>query len=320
VLYYLTRTFYWGPDGFTLEIQAGSSADTMAAFTLTFATAVEARETLRSALAAAANARWGSAFESDQVRAIDPIQPDPLLDSDGRPIIRLGSTTRTGLPNVTVQNIADDCASYRRSWLISCPAQTITLRDFCISNDLVGPTGLTFVTGSFFACATEAALGSELQIDMIDRDDVLGYFRLIGASRSKLDKLTDVAGTFLVGEEIRGATCRAKVLAVSDDLLEITFDRWNALGKQDSFVDSETIAGQTSGATATLGEPAFTEGGFLFLQRFIKDEALYGFKSHEERPGGAKPVPPGLYFRVAVFNNHATEDLWIDGTIGLGKK
>jgi len=244
----------------------------------------------------------------------------PAMDDDGRAIVALGANTAVGLANITVQNVTDDCATYRRSWLIQCPAQTITLRDICITNDLVGPTGQCFVVGSAFACASEATIGSELQIDMIDRDDVLGYFIFYGMHRSKLANLTSVVGAFQAGEEIRGASCRSKVLSVGADFLEITFDRWNALGHPDTFTDGETITGQTSGATADLATPNFTEGDFLFLQRFIKDEALYGKKSHEERPGGARQVPPGLYFRCAIYNAHATDPLWIDGTIALGKK
>lgn len=228
--------------------------------------------------------------------------------------------TAMGIPSITIQDIRDDCAAYRRSWLIECPAQTITLRDLRVADDLLGPTGVCMVAASSFGCATSATLGSELQIDLIDRDDVLGYFPYIGAVRSRLTGLTGVLGAFEVGEEVRGATCRAKVLGVGADYLEITFDRWNAIGKPANFVDGEVITGQTSGATATLGTPAFTEGGFLFLQRFMRDEALYGFKSHEQRPGGARIVPAGLYFRCAVFNNHATDTLYVDGSIDIGKQ
>jgi hypothetical protein len=244
----------------------------------------------------------------------------PAMDDQGRTVVALGSNTAIGLANVTVQNVTDDCATYRRSWLIQCPAQTITLRDICITNDLVGPTGQCFVVGSAFACASEATIGSELQIDMIDRDDVLGYFIFYGLHRSKLAGLTAMTGTFQAGEEIRGASCRSKALSVGSDYLEITFDRWDALGHPATFTDGETITGQTSGVTAVLATPNFTEGDFLFLQRFIKDEALYGKKSHEERPGGARQVPPGLYFRCAIYNAHATDPLWVDGTIALGKK
>lgn len=238
----------------------------------------------------------------------------------GRPIVALAGATSVGLPNVTVQDVPDDCSSYRRSWLIECPAKTITLRDLCVSNDLIGPTGLCLVASSFFGCASEATLGSELQIDLIDRDDVLGYFIYYGLSRSKLASLTNLTGTFVVGKEIRGATCRANVLAVGADFLEITFDRWGPDGKLAMFTDGEVITQQETGATATLATPAFTEGDFIFLQRFIKDEALYRFKAHEQKPGGARQVPPGLYFRCAVYNNHATEPLYVDGSIDIGKK
>lgn len=233
--------------------------------------------------------------------------------------VNLQPQTQVGLPNVTVQDVPDDCASFRRSWLIECLPTSITLRDICLNNDLVGPTGVTYVVSSFFGCATEAALGSELQIDLIDRDDVLGYFGPFGVPLSKLEGLTSTVGTFQVGEEIRSPTCRAKVLGVHTGYLDISYDRWDSDGHSANFGDGETITGQTSGATSVLSTPAFTEGGFIFLQRFIKDEALYRFKEHEQKPGGARQVPPGLYFRCAIYNA-GTDVLWMDGSIDIGKK
>ena len=318
---YRILSFRWADGAFVIAVHAISDdGQNTEDFELSFGTPAAARDSFAATLAAAANARWGTNILPAQVFGAGVIPDIPPTDDTGRPLVALAAVTSAGLPNITIQNMPDECETYRRSWLIECAPASITLRDFCISNDLVGPTGACYVVSSFFGCATEAKLGSELQIDLVDRDDVLGYFPYIGAARSKLAGLTDIMGTFVVGEEIRGAICRSRVLAVGTDFLEISFDRWDTNGKLANFTDGESITGHTSGATATLGTPGFTEGGLLFLQRFIRDEALYGFKSHEEKPGGAKKIPPGLYFRCAIYNAHPTEPLFIDGTIGIGKK
>jgi len=318
---YRILSFRWMNDAFLIAVHGVSDhGQHTEDFELTFGSPSAARDAFTATLAAAANARWGTDILPAQVFGTGIIPDLQPTDNAGRPLIALAGVTSVGLPNITIQNMPDDCATYRRSWLIECPPLSITLRDLCITHDLVGPTGRCFVASSFFGCATEARLGSELQIDLIDRDDVLGYFPYIGASRSKLAGLTDIEGTFQANEEVRGSACRARVLSVGADFLEITFDRWDKDGKISTFTDGESIVGQRSGASATLATPAFTEGGFLFIQRFIMDEALYGFKSHEEKPGGAKEIPPGLYFRCAVYNAHPTETLFVDGTIGIGKK
>lgn len=216
--------------------------------------------------------------------------------------------TSANVPYFTPMNFPHEAAYFARGFTVDAPPQAWTCVDIGVLNKLVGPLGVCYFAGGIYECFTAAEKGSEFEISVVDRDDILGYFVYYGMSRSRLDNLTGVSGTFQVGEIVEGAAsgCQARVLSVSPTKLEVTFARWDkTTTKLSTFTDGEGITGLTSGATATLDTPAFTEGDFIEVAELIEDETLRGLRVGEFRPGGAEPLIEGLYVRICVWNNAA---------------
>lgn len=212
------------------------------------------------------------------------------------------ANTSIGLPAYVNLDFPEQASDLMKSWQVEAAGGQLAVLDIGIMNDLVGPSGICYMAGGEYRCRTAAAEGSALNFMVVDRDDTLGYFEPLGLSRSRLEGLTDMAGTFQPGEVIVGATsgCRAKVLGVDGSTLYITFWRWDSNDRPATFEDGETITGQTSGASATSG--LFVEGDVLVLKPYVRDEWVEGFDVREVRPGGSKALPQGLYFRVMLYN------------------
>lgn len=219
--------------------------------------------------------------------------------------------TSIGLPAFVNLDFPEQASDMMKSWQLTTQPQSVEILDIGIMNDLVGSTGVCYLAGGEYRMRTAAAEGSALNFMVVDRDDVLGYFPYYGMSRSRLTGLTGITGTFQVGEIVIGGTsgCRAYVLGVSGTTLYITFWRWDSNDRPSTFTAVETVTGQTSGAVAILAATPFTEGDVLPLKAYVKDEWVEGYDVREVRPGGSKQLPKGLYFRVVLYNAHATEAL-----------
>tara|TARA_Y100001938_G_scaffold51208_1_gene71445 strand:- start:555 stop:7355 length:6801 start_codon:yes stop_codon:yes gene_type:complete len=125
--------------------------------------------------------------------------------------------------------------------------------------------------------------------------------------------VTGVSGTFTKGETINGAIsgCNAVIINTTNP---ITFIVTN--GK--SFTSNETITGQTSTATATLG--TFTAGSKNITDRFTLDtgqrDNFYDI-SRLVRKGG-KPTPVGKLLIVCNYFAHGTGDFFtVDSYSGV---
>ena len=125
--------------------------------------------------------------------------------------------------------------------------------------------------------------------------------------------VTGVSGTFTKGETINGAIsgCNAIIINTTNP---ITFIVTN--GK--SFTSNETITGQTSTATATLG--TFTAGSKNITDRFTLDtgqrDNFYDI-SRIVRKGG-KPTPVGKLLIVCNYFAHGTGDFFtVDSYSGV---
>ena len=128
--------------------------------------------------------------------------------------------------------------------------------------------------------------------------------------------VTGVSGTFTKGETINGAIsgCNAKIINTTNP---ITFIITN--GK--SFTTNETVTGQTSTATATLG--TFTAGSKDITSRFTLDtgqrDNFYDI-SRIVRKGG-KPTPVGRLLIVGNYFAHGTGDFFtVDSYAGVDYK
>ena len=128
--------------------------------------------------------------------------------------------------------------------------------------------------------------------------------------------VTGVSGTFTKGETINGAIsgCNATIINTTNP---ITFVITN--GK--SFTANETITGQTSTATATLG--TFTAGSKNITERFTLDtgqrDNFYDI-SRIVRKGG-KPSPVGRLLIVCNYFAHGTGDFFtVDSYAGVDYK
>lgn len=313
-MFFIIKDFRWVGQVFCVVTDVGSDDGVFRqTFDLEFSSPTHAKSALSDTVLAVANLAWGSAYTS--VHGSGVIAGAQQTDAKGNPMVTLAPTTAVGLASVTTQDMPDSAENYRRSWMIECPATQVTIRDLCVSGDLTGATGVCLVQKWGYT-VLGGAIGSAVQVAIVDRDDLLGYFTPYGMSRSKVT-ISGAHGIFVVGEEIRGTTCRTKILAVFDDHLDITFSRYDANDQPATFVSGETLTGQTSGATATFG--AFVEGDVIYVQSFVKDESLYPNKHHEEHPGGTRSLPQGLYFRLVVYNASTTDTLWFDASISVGK-
>ena len=128
--------------------------------------------------------------------------------------------------------------------------------------------------------------------------------------------VTGVSGTFTKGETINGAIsgCNAKIINTTNP---ITFIVTN--GK--SFTANETITGQTSTATATLG--TFTAGSKNITSRFTLDtgqrDNFYDISRIVRR--GGKPTPVGRLLIVGNYFAHGTGDFFtVDSYSGVDYK
>lgn len=258
---------------------------------------------------------WSTAHSAGSILCATEDDAVATVIADFRP----SPLTSIGLPATVSLDFPEQASDLMKSWQVEAAPQTVEIFDLGIMNDLVGPTGICYLAGGEYRTRTSAAEGSAINFLVVDRDNVLGYFPYFGLSRSKLENLTSISGTFQVGEIIVGATsgCRAKVLAVGADYLEITFWRWDSNDRPFDFTASETITAQTSAATAVLDVNPFTEGDVLPIKPYVKDEWIEGLEVREIRPGGSKSLPQGLYFRTVLYNSHTTDPLRVKTSLIL---
>jgi hypothetical protein len=240
------------------------------------------------------------------VQVHDGVPFQPPLDDSGRPIVSMPNSS-FGLPIVAVRDAPDDAADYMKSWQITVPPSTTSLLDIIIADKLVGPQGLCYLIGGHYRVRTDAAEGSALHLAIVDRDDLLGLFGLYGLQRTRLTGLTDIVGTFSVGDYVWGDTSgrHARILAVGSDWLAVT---WH----DGPFTDGESLTGKNAsgvptGATATLG--VWDEGDVIEIKRYVEDEWIEGYDQREVKAGGSKQLPTGLYLRIISHNAHLTENL-----------
>ena len=84
----------------------------------------------------------------------------PNIDADGNEIVTLPQKGLSGLPAITTINVPVTASNYKKSWQITALPNTTTIRDICICNDLVGPTGFCYIVGGVYKCRTSASEGS----------------------------------------------------------------------------------------------------------------------------------------------------------------
>jgi hypothetical protein len=222
---------------------------------------------------------------------------------------------------IQVLNTPDISSDMIKSWQVTAAAQTIEILDIYIGDDLVGATGRCYLAGGEYRCRTNVAEGSSLNFQIVDRNDVLGYFIYYGMSRTKLSGLTAFAGGTIanvnVGEYATGDTsgARSKVIGKGADFLEVHFHE--ALFTDGEDVTFTDAAGTPTGVTCTLG--TWDEGDVIELQTSVKDEWIEGYDVRDVQPGGSKEVPEGMYFRVKFYNNHATDDARIKVSLMIGR-
>lgn len=251
-----------------------------------------------------------------------PAYPPFNIDSETGDlrITMTGGKTAIGIPAVSVLDLPDASSDLVKSWQITAEAQTTEILDIFIGDDLVGPQNKCYIAGGEYRCRTDAAEGSALNFEIVDRNDILGYFDFYGMSRTKLSGLTFNNGTIAdvqVGDVAVGGTSAARslILAKGADFLEIQFHE--AL-----FQDGENITFERSGSPVaslecTLG--SWDEGDVIVIQESVKDEWIEGYDVRDVHPGGSKEVPEGLYFRIKFFNNHATEDARVKVSLSVGR-
>lgn len=313
---YIITNFYWQADLFTIEVKGASDDGQFSeSFTLTFANPTVARDTFEVALAAAANARWGTSLLSSQVfgtKLIPSLQP---TDDDGRPVFRVAPDTAVGLASVTVLDIPDEAVVRLKSWQVVVPSQTTLIKDIFIGDDFIGPTGRCFLAGGEYRVrATNghgAAAGSALHLAIVDRDNLTGYFGAFGLSRTKITGLSNITGTIAVGDTVEGVTSRTKatVLSVEDTDCAVTYH-------DGPFEDGEALTFTPSGATATLG--AWDEGDVIEIVRNVKDEWIEDYDHRDYHPGGSREIPTGFYLRIICYNAHASDDLRVKVSFTFG--
>ena len=188
-------------------------------------------------------------------------------------------------------------------------------------DDLVGPDGICFLAGGEYRCRTAAAQGSALTFEIVDRNDILGYFIYYGMSRTKLSGITGFSGGTIddvsVGEYAVGSTSGSstRILGKGDDFLEVQFH-------ETEFEDGESVIitdpmGSPTGVTCVLG--TWDEGDVISVVTSVKDEWIEGFDVRDVHPGGSKEVPEGMYFRVKCYNASPDEDLRVKVSLTVGR-
>ncbi len=246
---------------------------------------------------------------------------EPKLNDNGELVTSLsGGDTQIGMQAVQVLNLPDMSADLVKSWQISAPAQTTEILDIFIGDDLVGPTNKSYLAGGEYRCRTSAHQGSALTFEIVDRNDVLGYFPLFGMSRTKLTGLvfnTGVIGDVQVGDYAIGGTsgARSKILAVGADSLDIQFHE--AFFEDGENVTFERASAPVASLDCTLG--TWDEGDVISVVTSVKDEWIEGYDVRSVHPGGSKEVPEGMYFRVKCYNNHLTDELRVKVSLTVGR-
>ncbi len=257
---------------------------------------------------------------SDDGRII--IDDGRVTSSGGALVTSLeGGVTQIGMQAVQVLNTPDLSLDFVKSWQISISPQTTEILDIYIGGDLVGSTGKCYLSGGEYRCRTSAAEGSALHFEVVDRDNTLGLFGMVGASLTKLSGLTNFAGG-AIGDVNVGEYAHGDISGASTEILAKGSDSFSVRFQDATFQDGENLtikdsAGTATGVTCTMAQ--WVEGDFIRVQTTLKDEWLEGYDQRDLSPGGSKELPQGLYFRVKCYNAHASDLLRIKLSLTVGR-
>lgn len=227
----------------------------------------------------------GQEFEADYLPNVQPLTGD------------------SGHKVVTINSLPINATNYEKSWLYEGPEGVTSIFDERIEGAMVGPKGTMYLTGGQYEIIGALKEGSSLEFSIVDRDDVLGLFVVTGATSTKMEGLTNIAGPGLqAGRTVRGQTSGAEavITVVGVDYLDI---RANYTG---TFQDGEIVeqldpGGTPDGTTADLGAPAITEGTPLVLNEYIEDEWVQTGSIRGISPDGSKKLAEGLYLRTKFY-------------------
>lgn len=247
---------------------------------------------------------------------------EPEVEAD---TVSLQADPTIGLPLVQSLDIPPDAADLTTSYQIVAQPEVTANTDILIHGELVGPEGLCYIAGGAYQCRNSAVIGSALHLSLVDRDDALGMFGMLGMTRTRLD-LQNVSGTIEVGHWAVGSTsgARSQVLSVVDaDTIEVTFESGWQGGFQVMWEDGENVTfeaadGTPTGATAEFVD--WVEGGVIEVQKMVKDEWIEGFDERVIRPGGSKQVPQGFYLRIQCSNESPQDKLRVKVNFFLATK
>jgi hypothetical protein len=259
--------------------------------------------------------------------ALDALVAAHTGESIAEPIqtVALHPDAVVGLPVVQSLDIPPGAADLTTSYQIVAQPNSTANTDIQISGYLVGPQGLCYIAGGAYQCRNSAVIGSALHLSLVDRDDALGMFALLGMTRTRI-VMQNVVGTINVGDYVVGASsgARSQVLAVIDPTtIEITFESGWVGGFQRMWVDGEDVVfenanGNPTGASAEFVD--WTEGGVIEVQMMVKDEWIEGYDERIIKPGGSKQIPAGFYLRIKCGNTSPTDKLRVKVNFFLATK
>jgi len=267
------------------------------------------------------------ASPTDEVAVLDALVAAHTGEALSDPIqtVALESSAQTGLPVVQSLDIPPGAADLTTAYQIVAQPLVTANTDIQIVGSLVGPEGLCYIAGGAYECRNSAVIGSALHLSLVDRDDALGMFGLLGMTRTRLD-LQNVTGTINVGDYVVGDTTgsRSQVLAIVDaDTIEVTFESGWEGGFQKMWQDGENVTFEDSNGDATGASAEFVdwvEGGVIEVQKMVKDEWVEGYDERIIRPGGSKQVPQGFYLRIQCSNTSPTDKLRVKVNFFLATK
>lgn len=208
-----------------------------------------------------------------------------------------------------------------------------------LQNDLVVGTSLYTGTGSHVYKVTIDSISPNVNIQTFTGSgvndasyDISGYsgtsgvlnvYKMVVVANFSL-RNTVVAGTFQIGEVIKGGTSGALGTIVGNNVITVGVEQVFGLSMiSGSFVSGETITGQSTGATATVnntGNRTIAQNWVQFLKNGITQSITVGAFTGTINPIGSPPfaIPFSLLINLTdglkmTFSNaygHQVGDFW----------
>jgi len=229
-------------------------------------------------------------------------------------------TGDSGHPVVTTDALPTTASNFQKSFTYTSPAGVTSIFDERINGDMAGPKGLTYLKDGEYRVRGSLDDGSSLEFAVVDRDDVLGVFALVGATVSKMENLTAMGGGFAAGSTVRGKTSgeTGVLLGVGVDSLDVRADHGN-------FTASEVIEqldgnGNPDGNEATLSVTPVTEGSPYVVRTYVTDEWIETGDKRSVDPGGSVKLLQGLYLRTKFHNANTSGDGKVKVLFHVGKE